>query len=513
MLGDGGRVWFQVRLTEVRVQQKSGLPMKEHAIRQRARWLVAGAISMLAVAGCAAWDGSIPTPEPSVAAEWPLAAESADGARVRAIDLAWRDYITYAPLQRLIETALANNRDLRLALLRVEEARAAYAIRRADQFPSLDASGRGARARVPGDLNISGQPATGGEYGVYVGISHWEMDLWGRVRSLKDAALREYLATEHARRGVRAVLIREVAQAYLRLREYDERIALADRMVASREESHRIFRRRNEVGSASDLELTQVETLLVQARTLEVQLRQARSAQAHALTVLVGAPLELPPVTDAATVLRDEVIFAELAAGLPAEVLSARPDIMAAEYRLAASQGNIHAARAAFFPRIALTGDIGSASAELNGLFDSGSRAWSFMPTISLPIFDGGRLRAGLDLAEVRRDMAVANYEKTVQNAFREVADALSTRQWLARQLALQREALEVQTRRARLAQLRYDSGAAAYLEVLDAQRDLLEAQQQLVQVRHNLLASHIALYTALGGGAGPQADLSTRTP
>lgn len=296
-------------------------------------------------------------------------------------------------------------------------------------------------------------------------------------------------------------MITAVAHAYLSQRDYDERIALANQTIASREESYRIFRRRNEMGSTSDLELTQVETLLIQARTLGTQLQQARAAQAHALTQLVGAPIE--QLTIAEPALRDEAIFAALDAGLPSDLLTARPDIIAAERQLAAANANIRAARAAFFPRIALTGNFGTLSAELAGLFESGSRTWVFAPTISLPIFDGGRRRAALDLAEVRSDIAVASYEKTIQNAFREVADALSARQALAQLVEQLRQARDVQDRRARLAQLRYESGAAAYLEVLDAQRNQLEAQQQLVQVRRQLLASQVALYAALGGGAG----------
>lgn len=486
--------------------------MKERLTKRHAGYGLASMALGIALAGCAPLTTRTELPALPIATTWPGDTPQPDASGADPVNLHWRDYVAYPPLQALIETALTNNRDLRLALLRVEEARAAYAIQRADQFPSLGIGGQGSRARVPGDLNITGQSVVSGEYAAYVGLSSWELDLWGRVRNLKEAALQEYLAIDHVQRAVRMALIAEVTNAYLSLRELDERIALARQTIASREESYRIFRRRNEVGSTSALELAQVETLLIQARSLGAQLEQARAAQAHALVLLAGTPVELPQMSTDAT-LRDEAVFAELRVGMPAELLTARPDIVAAEHRLVASHANIHAARAAFFPRIALTGNWGTASAELDGLFDSGSRAWSFVPTISLPIFDGGRRRANLDLAQVRSDMAVANYEKTIQNAFREVADALSARQWLTRQVELQRDSLNAQTRRARLAQLRYDSGAAAYLEVLDAQRDLLNAQQQLVQVRRNLLASHVALYTALGGGSNAGPTLSTSTP
>lgn len=466
----------------------------------------------IALTGCAPL---LSPTEPSslpVAANWPTDAIQAEGVGVHPVELPWRDYISYPPLQALIETALANNRDLRMALLRVEEARASYAIQRSDQFPAVGVGAQGGRARTPGALNPTGQSMVGAEYRADVGLSTWELDLWGRVRSLKDAALQEYLATDQAQRAVRAALISEVARAYLGLRELDERVALTRQTIASREESYRIFGRRHDVGAISTLDLTQVETLLIQARTLGSELEQARAAQAHALVMLLGKPTELPPIESPEAALRDVAVFAELHVGLPADLLLARPDIAAAEHRLMASQANIHAARAAFFPRIALTGSFGTASAELNGLFDGASKAWSFAPSITLPIFDGGRRRAGLDLAQVRSDLAIASYEKTIQTAFREVADALSARQWLGQQVKLQHAALDAQTRRARLAQLRYDSGAAAYLEVLDAQRDLLDAQQQLVQVRRRLLDSHVTLYAALGGGSSDPA-LSTPTP
>lgn len=441
-----------------------------------------------------------------VAAAWPELASDPLGA-VDATALDWRSYMADPELVSLIGTALENNRDLRLALLRVQEARARYGIQSAEAFPGVGVGAQGARSRVPADLTPTGRAVTAGQYEVAVGVNNWELDLWGRVRSLREAALRQYLAEHAAARAARIVLVSEVANAYLALRELDERIALANESVAGREEALRIFRRRNEVGSASMLEVTQVETLLVQAQALGAQLQQARATQAHALELLAGKPLALAPRTDARW--RDDAVFKPLRSGLPAMLLTVRPDIVAAEHRLAGAQADIAAARAAFFPQVTLTGSLGTASAELDGLFDAGSRAWTFAPAISLPIFDGGRRRASLDLAVVRSDMAVADYERTIQAAFRDVADALSTREWLGRQVDIQRQALAVQERRARLAQLRYDSGAAAYIEVLDAQRDLLSAQQQLVQVRRALLSSHVTLYAALGGGnldAGPQA-------
>ena len=331
-----------------------------------------------------------------------------------------------------------------------------------------------------------------------LGLASWELDFWGRVRSLKDAALQNYLATDAAAQAATLSLITQVADSYLTLRELDERLELTRETIASRAESLRIFRRRFDVGAISKLDLTQVETLWQQARALGADLERIRAEQAHALALLVGAPLTLPvqkqPLDDAA-------VMRELPAGLPSDLLANRPDIVAAEHQLQAANANIGAARAAFLPSITLTGAFGTASAELDGLFSGASRAWNFAPSISLPIFDAGRRQSALDLAEARRDQAVAGYEKTIQAAFRDVSDALSARHWLAEQVEVLRATVAAQTERARLAQLRYDHGASPYLEVLDAQRDLLAAQQTLVQTRRALLSSRVGLYAALGGG------------
>ncbi|MEG1328412.1 MAG: efflux transporter outer membrane subunit, partial [Janthinobacterium sp.] len=331
------------------------------------------------------------------------------------------------------------------------------------------------------------------------------------VRSLKDSALQTLLASDEARRAVGVALVAQVANGYLGLRELDERVELARATVDSRAESLRIFTRRFEVGSISKLDLTQVETLLSQALSLSAQLEQARAVQAHALAQLVGGPVDLAPVAGEVRRFDDASVLQPLHAGLPSALLTQRPDLVAAEHQLRAAQANIGAARAAFFPTISLTAAYGTASAELSGLFDSGSGAWNFAPRLVLPIFDAGRIRANMDLAEVRRDVAVANYEKSVQGAFREVADALSNRRWLALQVDIGKTTLAAQSERARLAKLRYDNGAAPYLEVLDAQRDLLTVEQQLVQTRRALLSSQVSLYAALGGGA-PAASAAAST-
>jgi multidrug efflux system outer membrane protein len=410
----------------------------------------------------------------------------------------WTDYFADPDLHAVVERALANSRELRAAVARVEEARALYGIQRADRYPGLAIQGEAARSRTPADLSVFGRSMVAESYQVALALTTWEIDFWGRVRNLETAALESYLATDSARHAFVVSLVAEVANAWLIQRELDRRVALARASIASREESARIFRRRYQLGSSSKLELMQAEQLLIQAQTLGAQLEQAREANRHALDLLVGAPVDPSPRPDAV----DEARFMRtIEPGLPSELLVNRPDIRAAEHRLVASQADIGAARAAFFPTITLTGAAGTASTELQGLFRGRNRAWSFFPTISLPIFDAGRLQSNLDLAEARRDIAVAAYERTIQQAFREVSDALAARHWLAQQLALRRQGLATQQERARLAKLRHDSGAAAYLEVLDAQRDLLQAEQDVIAVQRELLTAHVNLFAALGGG------------
>ena len=455
------------------------------------------------LAGCASLAPTYAPPRLPVAAQYP----ENDAAGAHAPDVAWQAYFADPRLQSLIAQALASNRDMRVAALRVEEARAAYGIQRAEQFPTVALGASGSRTRVPGDLSLTGRAMTSAQYQAGLNVSAWELDFWGRVRSLKDSALQTLLASDEARRAIGVALVAQVANGYLGLRELDERVELARATVDSRAESLRIFTRRFEVGSISKLDLTQVETLLSQALSLSAQLEQARAVQAHALAQLVGGPVDLTPDTRR---FDDASVLQPLHAGLPSALLTQRPDLMAAEHQLRAAQANIGAARAAFFPTISLTAAYGTASAELSGLFDSGSGAWNFAPRLVLPIFDAGRIRANMDLAEVRRDVAVANYEKSVQGAFREVADALSNRRWLALQVDIGKTTLAAQSERARLAKLRYDNGAAPYLEVLDAQRDLLTVEQQLVQTRRALLSSQVSLYAALGGGAPVAAAAST---
>ncbi|WP_408734477.1 efflux transporter outer membrane subunit [Paraburkholderia bannensis] len=457
-------------------------------------------VSLIAMlAGCVSLAPSYEQPPLPVAQTFPdSAAQEASANALSATTIGWKDYFTDPTLQGLIAEALEYNRDLQLAIQRVEEARAMYGIRRADQFPTLGVEADLARARVPADLSGIGRPMTASQYQVGIGLATWELDFWGRVSNLKEAALQNYLASDAARQAVTLTLVEQVANSYLSLRELDERIMLAQATISSREKSYRIFKRRYEVGAISKLDLKQVETLWRQAVALGAQLQQERATRVNALQLLVGKPIDLP---HADLRLDDASVMSDLPAGLPSDLLTNRPDIVAAEYQLRAANANIGAARAEFFPKITLTGSLGTASTQLSDLFTGPSRAWSFGPGVSLPIFDMGRREANLEVAKSQRDQAVTSYERSVQSAFRDVADALAARQWLAEQVETLRATEQAQAERARLAQLRYDHGASPFLEVLDAQRDLLVVQQQLVETRRALLSSRVSLYAALGGG------------
>jgi len=467
-----------------------------HKVINRRNILLAALIAVLA--GCSLAPiyqrPSLPT-----AATYPAAFAAQMQVTQDALPLGWREFFTDSRLRELIDQALVNNRDQRIAVQRVEEVRGLYGIQRADLLPGVSMGAMGSRSRVPADLSVTGSAMTSDQYQVTLNLSLWELDFWGRVRNLTAAALETYLATQEAQRAIVVSLIAQVANTYLLERELDERIVIAQQTLLTREDSYRIARRRYEIGYASKLDAVQAETLLNQARADLASLMRQRDQNLNALTLLVGAPViafETRPLS-----MIGPGFALEIPAGLPSDLLINRPDILAAEHRLKAANANIGAARAAFFPRIMLTGYLGTASIELSGLFGSGSGIWSFSPSVTLPIFDGGRNRANLNVSEARRNLAVADYERTIQGAFREVADALAERRWLTQQLAAQQATFVAQTERTRLAGLRYQNGAAPYLEVLDAERDRFLAEQALVQLRRALLTSSVNLYAALGGG------------
>lgn len=436
-------------------------------------------------------------PQAPVAAAYP-ATGPVNPAMADASTLGWRQFFPDQRLQGLIETALDNNRDLRSAALRIQEARALYNIQSADLLPTVYAGASAARTRTPAALSPTGNSLISDSYQVGLNPAAFELDFFGRVRSLNDAALAQYLATEEAQRSAQISLVAAVAQAYLTERAFAEQETLAQKTLAGRRTAYDLAQKRFEVGASSALDLRLAETLVQSARVAYATLARQRAQAENALSLLTGAPLAaLPP----APTLSEQQIVTDIPPGLPSELLVRRPDIRAAEQRLRAANANIGAARAAFFPRISLTAGLGTASNDLSGLFKSGTQTWTFAPQLLLPIFDAGRNQGNLDLAKVRKNLAVADYEKSIQTAFREVADALVARATLEEQIDAQSKFLDAQAERLKLSDLRYQNGVASSLDVLDAQRELFNAQQALVQARLLRLTNAIDLYRSLGGG------------
>jgi len=457
--------------------------------------LLALALATFGLSACTTLAPDYQRPAAPVPAAW----EGAVAGERAAADIAWREYFADERLRRVIELALEHNRDLRVAALNIEQARAQYRIQRADQFPSLGVTASQNAQRVPGELNSSGQSMVSRQYGVSVGIASWELDFFGRVRSLREAALEQYLASEEAHRSARIALVAETATAWLQLAADRERLQLARRTLAARRTTVELTQASFEAGVASALELRQTQAEMQAARADVAQYSTSVARAANALSLLVGDSLPEALLPTSFELTLTEV--ATLPAGLPAEVLIRRPDILAAEHRLRAANANIGAARAAFFPRITLTAGAGTASAELGGLFDSGSRAWNFLPQLSLPIFEGGRLAASLNVAEVRRDIAVAEYERAIQSAFREVADALAERASLGEAVDAAQRLVAAAQESHRLSAARRQAGVDSLLVLLDAQRTLYAAEQTLIATRLAEAVNRVTLYKVLGGG------------
>lgn len=440
-------------------------------------------------------------PEAPVPAAWPTGAaydnaQASPGAP-EAAGLAWREFFTDERLRKVIETALNDNRDLRLAALNVERARALYGIRRAELLPAVDAAGNGSKQRLSADLLAPGDPRTREKYSLDLGIASWEIDFFGRIRSLKDRALEEYLATDEARRGVRIALISEVARGYLVLAADRERLKLSQATLDTQQAAYDLTRKRYDAGLANELDLRRAQTPVDAARGDVARFLQSEAQDRNALNLLAGTkvPEEMLPVD-----LGNVTPPREVSPGLSSEALLRRPDIMAAEHRLKGAYAFIGAARAAFFPRIALTTSIGTASDELSGLFRSGTTTWNFAPQIVMPIFDA-RVLAAYRVSKADREIVVAQYEKTIQAAFREVADSLAVKGSMDRQVAAQQSLAVAVSETYRLAEKRYTKGVDSYLGVLDAQRSLYAAQQGLVSLRLAKLANQVTLYAVLGGG------------
>lgn len=457
--------------------------------------LIASILAVSLVGGCSL-NPQYNRPEPPVAESYP--ADPAGKGMKSASEMSWREFFPDQRLQALIAAALENNRDLRTAALRIEEARALYNIQSADLLPTVNLGASGSRVRTPASLSLSRQEVVSSNYQVGLSLASFELDFLGRVRSLNEAALSLYLASEEARQAAQISLIAEVAKAALAERAFAEQQDLAQKTLNGREASYKLAKQRFDVGASSSLDLRLNETQVLAARIALLVLERQRAQAMNGLTLLTGKPLRELPALQA---LAEQGIVSELPAGLPSDLLTQRPDIRAAELRLKAANANIGAARTAFFPKISLTAGFGTASNALSGLFDSGSRTWSFAPQLLLPIFDAGRNQGNLTLAEVRKNLAITDYERIVQTAFREVADALVARASLDQQVDAQGATLEAQADRLRLAEQRYRNGISSYIEVLDAQRELFAAEQSLVLARLLRLTNAIDLYRSLGGG------------
>ncbi|WP_175921494.1 efflux transporter outer membrane subunit [Burkholderia latens] len=460
--------------------------------------LSAAVSAALALSGCSLTPALV---KPAMPVPTAYTAAAAADLHANAADLGWRTMFGDRRLQRLIEVALRNNRDLRLAALNVEAAEAQYGIQRSARLPSIDAGASFTRQRTAADTQ-SNPPlfeSTRNQYGVNVGVSAFEIDLFGRVKSLSDAAFARYLATDHGRRAVQISLVGAVADAYFAERLALEQRALAERTLADWRQSLDLARRLKDAHQASGVDIAQAEGQVASASAdLEARTRAVEHAR-NAMRVLLGSepPKDLP----APLPLEQQPVITQLPAGLPSELLFRRPDIQQAEQNLVAANADIGAARAAFFPRLSLTSSIGFLSPAMGSLFAGGQNVWSFAPQVTVPIFQGGRLRSELRVAEVRKSSAVAEYERAIQIAFREVADGIAGRETFGRQIEAQTRVVASAERRTDLSTLRYRAGVEGRLELLDSQRQLYASRQALLDLRRSELANAVALYKALGGG------------
>ncbi|WP_029977436.1 efflux transporter outer membrane subunit [Pseudomonas sp. H1h] len=408
----------------------------------------------------------------------------------------WRTLFNDAALQQLIESALVNNRDLRVAALNVEAFQAQYRIQRADLLPAVSANASESRQRVPPSVTRS-KALINSTYGVNLGVSAYELDFFGRVRSLSEQALQTWLSTEQARRSAELSLVANVANAYLTWRADQELLELTRQTLAADEQSLRLTTRNRDAGKSSALEQAQAKTSVDSSRANLARYQRQVAQDLNSLTLLVGTQV---PATLPAQPLSSDLVQ-QLPAGLPSDLLQRRPDILQAESKLKAANANIGAARAAFFPSVSLTANAGTSSRDLAGLFSAGSGAWTFQPQINLPIFNAGSLRASLDYSKLQKDVAVAEYEKSIQTAFQEVADGLAARGTYQQQLQAQRDLVQATQDYYNLAQHRYQNGVDSSLTFLDAQRSLFSSQQGLITDRLAQLVAEVNLYTALGGG------------
>lgn len=413
-------------------------------------------------------------------------------------DIAWQKFFTDARLRRLVQIALENNRDLRVAALNVEQSRAQYAISRGDLFPSISGSGSAERRRGLGAPGLSGSGIQSGSYELSVGLVSYELDLFGKVRSMNAKALQSYFATDAARVSAQITLVAEVANQYLTERAIQEQIVLAKQTLEGMDTAYDIMKKRFDVGTVSELELASME---IQRQTAKVDLatfQQQAAAVNNSLVFLAGG--SLPNNLPAGRSL-DQVLVAPVKAGLPSDLLQRRPDIREAEYQLRAANANIGVARAELFPSVTLTANGGTSSRQLSGLFANGSATWLFAPQVNIPIFQGGQGQAYVKSAKIGQDIAVANYEKAIQTGFREVSDSLAARSGLSERIAATENLVVAQQKRTDLAKARFEKGLDGYFEVLTATLDLFTARQSLIRLRLAREINSVNLYKALGGG------------
>ena len=472
------------------------------------RWsrglVVLWSCSLAALAGCTLTP-KYERPAPAISTNWPAppvenrTPTNTSTAAVPTADLGWRDAFLDPRLQRLIELALTNNPDLRVAVLNVEQSRAQYRIQGAALYPESDATGSGSRQRLPGVLAGNSGPQTTSLYRLSLGTTSYELDLFGRVRSLKAAALENYFATEEARRSAQIALVGQVADAGLLGCAVTEQLNVARQTLAAVSASYELTQRSFDAGVVSELDLRTAEGQVQTARSNVANYEQQLAQAENSLVLLVGRPLpdDLPPPPS----LTSLPPAPDLPVGLPSDLLLRRPDILAAEHQLKAANADIGAARAAFFPAIKITATGGVASGQLADLFDANSRTWVFSPEITLPIFTAGKNRAELDAAKIGKLIEVANYEKAIQTAFREVADDLAMQATVNVQLDAAEALIKAEQRRYELADARFRQGVDNYLTVLSAQQDLYNAQQNFIQFQALRLFNLINLYQALGGG------------
>ncbi|WP_321935055.1 MULTISPECIES: efflux transporter outer membrane subunit [unclassified Paraburkholderia] len=451
--------------------------------------------------------GGVYATQPVAAGANGQAAPSAKGAA--ATDIGWREFFVDPRLQQLVAIALKNNRDLRVSVLNVEASRAQYQIARAELFPAINGTATDTRTRVPRDL----QTTANNPYSVYnVGVqASWEIDFWGRIRSLKDQALAQYLSTAYARKAAEITLVSEVADQYLTMLSDDDLLKVTQETLKTAQDSYNIAKAQFDTGTGTELDLRQAQTVVENAQAnMQAQLR-ARAQAENALVLLIGEPL--PADLPQGLPLDGQALLNDIPAGLPSDLLTRRPDIMQAEETLLAANANIGAARAAFFPKISLTAAFGTESLSLGGLFKAGTAAWSFVPQVTLPIFEGGSNIANLQLANVEKRIEIASYEKSIQSAFREVADGLAARGTYDEQIAALERSTFANQRSLDLSELRYRNGVDSYLPVLAAQTSLYTAQQSLVTARLARLTNLVDLYRALGGGWIEHAGETPREP